>query len=412
VTNSGRTTITNGTATVSAPFSILSGATFSVPGFGSANVVVQFAPTFAGGFANNVIFTTANGGNSTNQLTGKGTQSPPDTTPPTLTILSPTDYQAFTNSATTVTGTASDASGIKGVTVGGAAASGSTNWLAAFTLHSVGTNTIIVIATDNSAYMNTATQIVHAVLLEPSTNPPPVIVTAPVVTNALLQLTNVAVVAQGDTNVFMVGAVDPGGYPLSYQWTFGDGTNSDWLTTNIASHVYTTNCGPYTAGVIVSDGHAIARSNLTVIIACQLTVTKMQVKLNFAKQNADSASLTAILDLDAGFNLTNKVVRLDIGGTTNVTFALDAKGKGRGVSSFGSCKLAYNKKMKQWTLRAKLAKGSWQASWATYGLENKNVPKPGVWVAMPVVVLIGSEAFADERPMLYTAILNKSGSAK
>jgi hypothetical protein len=68
--------------------------------------------------------------------------------------------------------------------------------------------------------------------------------------------------------------------------------------------------------------------------------------------------------------------------------------------------------MKQWTLRAKLAKGSWQASWATYGLENKNVPKPGVWVAMPVVVLIGSEAFADERPMLYTAILNKSGSAK
>jgi hypothetical protein len=329
-----------------------------------------------------------------------------------LTVLSPSDYQVFTHAVITVTGTTSDASGIKGVTVNGATASVlGTNWSATFTLF-LGTNTITVIATDNSVNRNTTTQVIHVVRFPSATNSAPMIVTPPVVTNALLQLTNVAVVAQGDTNVFMVGAFDPDGDPLSYQWSFGDGANSDWLATNIASHVYTTNCGPYTAGVIVSDGHAIARSNLTVIIACQLTVTKMQVKLNFAKQNADSASLTAILDLDAGFNLTNKVVRLDIGGTTNVTFALDAKGKGRGVSSFGSCKLAYKKKMKQWTLRAKLAKGSWQASWATYGLENKNVPKPGVWVAMPVVVLIGSEAFADERPMLYTAILNKSGSAK
>jgi hypothetical protein len=82
------------------------------------------------------------------------------------------------------------------------------------------------------------------------------------------------------------------------------------------------------------------------------------------------------------------------------------------VGHFGSCKLAYNKKMKQWTLRAKLAKGSWQASWATYGLENKNVLKPGIWVKMPVVVLTGDDALADERLVNYTAIKNKSGSAK
>ena len=241
----------------------------------------------------------------------------------------------------------------------------------------------------------------------------PVIVSPPVVTNALLQVTDVAVVVAGDTNVFTVGAVDSDPDSLNYQWSFGDGAISDWLTTNTASHVYTTNCGPYPASVTVSNGQATASSNLTVAIACPLTVTKMQVKLNFAKTNADSASLSAsILDLDAGYNLTNKVVTLDIGGTTNVTFTLDAKGKGRGGGRFGSCKLAYNKRTAQWKLRAKLRKGSWQASWATYHLENRTVAKPGLLVTMPVIVLIDAEASADEHTMFYTAKAWKSGTAK
>jgi hypothetical protein len=45
-------------------------------------------------------------------------------------------------------------------------------------------------------------------------------------------------------------------------------------------------------------------------------------------------------------------------------------------------------------------------------LENKNVLKPGIWVKMPVVVLTGDDALADERLVNYTAIKNKSGSAK
>jgi len=59
-----------------------------------------------------------------------------------------------------------------------------------------------------------------------------------------------------------------------------------------------------------------------------------------------------------------------------------------------------------------VAKGSWQTAWAAYGLVNKTVPRPGVRVTMPVVVLIGDEAFAVERQMLYTAAKDKSGSAK
>ncbi|MGD0017609.1 MAG: choice-of-anchor D domain-containing protein [Verrucomicrobiia bacterium] len=72
VSNSGGTTVSNGTATVSSPFLIVSGSSFSIPGFGSTNVVVEFAPLDEDNFITNVVFATANGGNSTNQVTGIG----------------------------------------------------------------------------------------------------------------------------------------------------------------------------------------------------------------------------------------------------------------------------------------------------------------------------------------------------
>jgi PKD repeat protein len=412
VTNTGGTAVTNGTASMvitSSPFSIVSGSPFSLAGFGAANVVVQFVPSTQGVSSNSVAFDTADCGTATVPVTGTSTNAPWDTNAPTLTILSPTDNEVFTNTAITVDGTASDANGIAGVTVNGAAASGTTNWTDAFTL-SLGTNTITVIATDNSYNHNMATQIVHAIYAP--TNHPPVIISPPVVTNALLQVDGLAVVIGGETNTFAVGAIDPDSDTLSYRWLFGDGVTNGWSPSNTAQHAYTTNCGPYTAGVSVSDGEATVSSNLTVAVACQLVISKMQVKLNFAKANADSASLTATnLDLGAGFGVTNKVVRVDIGGATNVVFTLDAKGKG--VSGLGSCKLTYNKKTLRWALTAKLAKGSWQTAWAGYGLVNADVPKyTRTLVTMPVVVVIGTDAFAAEHMMFYTAKAGKSGKAK
>ena len=86
-----------------------------------------------------------------------------DTTPPNLTIAQPADFQRFSNSTINVTGTASDASGITGVTVNGAAATlAGSNWSEQVTL-SPGTNLLTVIATDASAGANTATSTVHAI---------------------------------------------------------------------------------------------------------------------------------------------------------------------------------------------------------------------------------------------------------
>ena len=412
VTNTGGAMLT-GTATVSGhPFEVVSGVSFSVPGFGSANVVVSFTPPSPVDFNGDVVFS-SNGGSFTNSLTGIGTTNTPptDTTPPTLIVSSPADYQLFTNAATTVAGTASDASGIESVIVNGAAASvQGSDWSAALTLVS-GTNTITVIATDDSANRNTATQVVHAILSLLLINQAPVIVSPPLVTNALLQVGGLAVVVVGETNIFAVDAVDPDGDPLSYQWSFGDGTTNVWLATNTTSHIYTTNCGPYTAGVTVSDGQATTSSNVIVAVACQLAVTEMRVKLNFGKANADSCNLRVVLDLGAGFSLTNKLVILNAGGA-QVQFTLDATGKGHGTGADGNCKLSYNKKTGLWRFNAKMKNGSWQDAWTGRGLVNATIPSPGASVQLRVVLLIDSEAFAADKSLSYTAKAGKSGTAR
>jgi PKD repeat protein len=240
----------------------------------------------------------------------------------------------------------------------------------------------------------------------------PVITTGLTLTNALLQVGNVAVVVAGDTNAFSVVATNLGPGTLSYQWSFGDGVTNVWSSSGAAEHAYTNNCGPYTASVTISNGWAATSSNLIVTVACELTVTKMQMKLNLnlAKTNSDSCTLTATMeDLAAGYNLTNKVVTVDVGGA-QVPFTLDAKGKGKGVSHFGNCKLVRNKKTGLWTLKVKFAKGAWRTQWSEYGLENTTTSKAPVTI--PVIMLIDSEAFAVEHPMLYTAKAGKSGSAK
>jgi PKD repeat protein len=576
VTNSGGTSVSNGTATaLGAPFTVVSGASFSVPGFGTSNITVRFAPVSAGAFTNSVAFGSANGGAATNTVIGVGAivpvasftgtptngalplavtftdnstgtitnrfwdfgdgntsntvatsvshtyniagtntvsltvtgpvgvntqtrvnyivaHNPPvanfsgsptlghvslavtftdtstgnvtnrfwnfgdgntintlatsvghtynavgtnsvsltvfgiggssttnradyivvtnffaDVTPPQLSVDIPTEYEAFTNAGLTVSGSASDASGINGVTVNGSAASViSTNWSQSVTL-SEGTNTFTVIATDASINLNTTTQTVHAVLL---VNHPPQITAELVVTNALINNGTMSVVVAGDTNIFSVSATDADGNALNYEWAFGDGHGGN-SSVSIVGHVYTNECGPYNASVTVSDGELSTNSTRTVVVACEMQITKMQAKLSFSKSNADSCSFTANIALPGGFNLASKTVTVSMGGAQS-SFTLDAKGKGKGKNALGTCSFKYNKKTSNWTISVKLGKTNLQDEWADDGFVNATVAKPGTSVVLTTAVLIDNEAFAADKTLLYTATAGKSGSAR
>ncbi|MGD0651032.1 MAG: Ig-like domain-containing protein [Verrucomicrobiia bacterium] len=89
-----------------------------------------------------------------------------DSNAPTLTITSPANNSYTTNSTITVAGTSADASGVAGVDVHGIAASsanGYSNWAAEVSGLAEGTNTLTVLAGDNAAPANIATDVVRVI---------------------------------------------------------------------------------------------------------------------------------------------------------------------------------------------------------------------------------------------------------
>jgi hypothetical protein len=78
----------SGTTSVGAPFSIVSGGSFTLSPSASQNVVVRFRPTASGTFSSNVNFTT-NGDTTTRAVTGTatGTTSTPTTSSGTLDVF-------------------------------------------------------------------------------------------------------------------------------------------------------------------------------------------------------------------------------------------------------------------------------------------------------------------------------------
>jgi phosphodiesterase/alkaline phosphatase D-like protein len=89
-----------------------------------------------------------------------------DTSAPLLTISTPHNLSYSTSDSISVTGTASDYTGISNITVNGINATsnnGFTTWTSSLSNLTAGTNTITVIATDKAAPPNTATQSVKVI---------------------------------------------------------------------------------------------------------------------------------------------------------------------------------------------------------------------------------------------------------
>ena len=238
---------------------------------------------------------------------------------------------------------------------------------------------------------------------------PPVIASVPSVTNALLQFENHAAILVDATNFFTVTATDPQSLPLGYQWQFGDNLTNALSPLPSALHAYGTNCGPYTASVTVSNGYASVTTNLGVAVVCELPVRTLRLKSNFAHANSDSATLTAIPELGAGFEPLGQLLVVDVGDAL-MPFTLNKNGLG--ISGANTARLHFNKHTRAWTLSVRLHRGNWRSLWTAYGLADAAIVSPGVTVTVPVVVLAGAEGFAADRSLNYTAATHQVGQAK
>ncbi|HTS16405.1 MAG TPA: PKD domain-containing protein [Verrucomicrobiae bacterium] len=238
---------------------------------------------------------------------------------------------------------------------------------------------------------------------------PPIITSAPAITNALLQYGNHAAILVDATNFFAVTATDPQSLPLGYQWQFGDNVTNDFSPSPSAVHIYGTNCGPYTTSVTVSNGYASTATNLGIAVVCELPVQRLQLKSNFAKANNDSATLSAVPDLDVGFEPRGQLLVVDVGDAM-IPFTLNKDGFG--VNAPNTARLHFNKRTGAWILNVRLHRGNWRSYWAAYGLTDAAIVTPGVTVTVPIVVLLGQQGFAADHSLNYTAATHQTGQAK
>ena len=195
------------------------------------------------------------------------------------------------------------------------------------------------------------------------------------------------------------------GQHLTCAWNFGDGSWSDDCN---PSHVFS-NCGPQTVIVALSDGTTTVVSNQTILVACDLAITGLKLNLNFTRHTAACVA-TAHLPLAPTFSVTNQVLVLDVAGAQS-TFVLN--GAGRGVNSQGVCRLTYRPATADWQLTANLVGNTtWLTAWAEIGMSNATVRLPGSQVAIPVQLLIGTDAAVATTNLNYTATSGRTGQTR
>jgi hypothetical protein len=243
---------------------------------------------------------------------------------------------------------------------------------------------------------------------------------------------------------FFVAATDVDGGALSCTWAFGDGSHA---TGAGVTHAYTA-VGTYTATVTISDGRGgTATSAVTVTIQPAggdipgdtdtdgdgfsdtielaagssatnasdrpvglapagktgvLSVTKLGIKLSFAKPASDAIGLSGLLLIPEGLSVAGQTVIVDVGGVVK-TFTLDAKGKAKQSNDSFAAGVKAGKTgtpLQVAKFAMKLMKGDFDAALADEGLVSGTVETT---VIVPVTVVFNGEVLKKAVTQTYRA---------
>ncbi len=240
---------------------------------------------------------------------------------------------------------------------------------------------------------------------------------------------------------------------LTISYNFGDGS-TDTSNQATVQHAYTT-AGLYTATATVSngDGEFVSKSVDVMVFNAgafdsdgdgvsnaiedllggpndkfnfnatplgvtpgqmqPLTLTRLQVTLNFAVANVDQISLQGKVPVPVGFNPTNQVVAIDAGGVAQ-KFTLDLKGQQKvGTSAFKvtlRLKNGVTVIPQTATFSWKTTFGNFKTQFADDGLTNTTIRNAVRMI--PVNLVFNSGAYQTLKPLKYSCTLNKTGKAR
>ena len=272
--------------------------------------------------------------------------------------------------------------------------------------------------------------------------------------------------AIGQSVAFTAAAEDPDGNPLTYSWSFGDGTNGSGANT---THTYT-QAGFYEASVVVVDSAAGSASQsvflsvngvggstnsggtedqsivgvgpdtdgdgfsdafefavgsdpsnaastptgqpVSAATLQTLTLSRPSIRLNFGRANADAITFSGTLPIPAGFNPNGAKIDFDVGGVVK-TLALSPKG----VVKIGNDSVKLSIRTKKGAMLAQSArftvafnKGAFATTLAgATGLTNANAKKSPVPVKFTII--FNGMVYQSNPTLKYTAKQGKTGSA-
>ena len=141
-------------------------------------------------------------------------------------------------------------------------------------------------------------------------------------------------------------------------------------------------------------------------------VTKLQIKLNFAKASMDGIDLKGTLAVPDGFSPAGATLQVSVGGVVK-SFTLDAKGKAKVGTDQAQVFVKKKKGLvlaQDAKLTVKFAKGSFASSLLDEGLVDATVTDAPVTI--PVEVVMNATTYAKAQPQVYTAKQGKTGKTK
>jgi hypothetical protein len=269
----------SGTASVAAPFSIVSGSPFALASQGASQAVrVRFTPTATTTVSTNLAFKV---GSDTISVVATGSGAAvADTTPPIVTVTSPTSAVTYTATAPSLTlqGTASDNVGVTQVSWsnsrgGSGVASGTSSWTASSIALQVGSNTLTVTARDAAGNAATATLTVTL----SDTVPPTAAITAPATGTTVSGTINVT--ASATDNVAVAGVqfrldganlgAERASPPYSVQW--------NTATAAAGPHVLTAVARDAAGNVTTSAGVTLTVANAGAVDTTAPTISQVSM---------------------------------------------------------------------------------------------------------------------------------------
>ena len=139
-------------------------------------------------------------------------------------------------------------------------------------------------------------------------------------------------------------------------------------------------------------------------------IKSLKINLRFDKPSKDQLSIK-VRDWALPDEFVPTELHVDVGGVAfEGTF--DAKGRYKSPDKRDSASLKQSRKTGLWKFNAKRKKGRFSPSLVDEGLTDRNEPKPGVPVTVPVTVEIGGIPYGESVGLQYRAKLGKSGAAK